>query len=128
MKCRKPHSFIVYVDESGDEGWQFTNKHGNKGSSEWLVLGAVVFRADTEASQVKCVDAARRAMRRPAHKPIHFSDLRHEHKVLYCREIAKAQMRSIAVALHKPSIAGRRAFHTKRYLYHYGSKLLLAAR
>ena len=76
------HSFIVYVDESGDEGWRFINKSGNKGSSEWLTLGAAVFRADTELSQVKCVDAARTAMGRQASKAIHFAVLKHEHKVL----------------------------------------------
>ena len=33
-------SFVVYVDESGDEGFSF-----GQGSSDWFVLSAVITRA-----------------------------------------------------------------------------------
>ncbi|HWE01892.1 MAG TPA: DUF3800 domain-containing protein [Tepidisphaeraceae bacterium] len=38
-----PESFIVYIDESGDDGFKFNT--GGSGSSEWFILSAVVIRA-----------------------------------------------------------------------------------
>ena len=35
-------SFVVYVDESGDEGFKFQPRES--GSSRWFVMSAIVFR------------------------------------------------------------------------------------
>lgn len=73
-------TFVVYIDESGDEGVKFAD-----GSSEWFVLSAVITRRATDLETVKLVDDVRQALGKPDKKPLHFRDLRHEHRLRYCR-------------------------------------------
>lgn len=48
-------SFTAYIDESGDEGFIFLP--GEKGSSRWLVLSAVVFRKSKDLEAVRVMRA-----------------------------------------------------------------------
>lgn len=47
-------TFVVFVDESGDEGFRF-----DRGSPEWFVLSAVAARTIEELPIVKLVDQVR---------------------------------------------------------------------
>jgi len=49
-------TFVVYVDESGDEGFSF-----GRGSSEWFVLSAVIIKKANELETVKLVDRIRKS-------------------------------------------------------------------
>lgn len=44
-------TFVVYIDESGDEGFAF-----DRGSSAWFVLLAVIVKKTEELATVKLVD------------------------------------------------------------------------
>jgi uncharacterized protein DUF3800 len=46
-----PCSYVVYVDEAGDEGFSFKS-----GSSEWFVLSAVLTLKAEDLETVKLVD------------------------------------------------------------------------
>ena len=46
-------SFVVYIDESGDEGFVF-NGDGS-GSSRWFVLSATVIRKVNDLQIVSCL-------------------------------------------------------------------------
>jgi Protein of unknown function (DUF3800) len=46
-------SFAAYIDESGDEG--FVYMPGEKGSSRWLVLSAIVFRKNKDLEAVRVI-------------------------------------------------------------------------
>ncbi len=94
-----PCSFVVYIDESGDEGFVF-----GSGSSEWFVLSAVVTLKDEDLQTVKLVDRVRQRLGRPEHKPLHFRDLRHEHRLPFIAEIARASLRVVTLLIHKPSL------------------------
>jgi hypothetical protein len=94
-----PPTFVVYVDESGDEGFNFSH-----GSSEWFVLSAVVTRETLDLATMRLVDAARTALGRPDKKPLHFRDLRHEHRLPFIHEVSKAALKAVSVLVHKPSI------------------------
>ena len=50
-------SFTAYIDESGDEGFVFLP--GEKGSSRWLVLSAVVFRKTKDREAVRVMREVR---------------------------------------------------------------------
>jgi hypothetical protein len=95
-------SFVVYIDESGDEGFAF-----GKGSSEWFVLSAVVTLKPEDLEIVRLVDRVRIRLKRPEHKPLHFRDLRHEHRIALVAEIASASLRVVSLLVHKPSLANR---------------------
>lgn len=94
-----PCSFVVYIDESGDEGFAF-----GSGSSEWFVLSAVVTLKAEDLQTVKLVDRVRQRLGRPEHKPLHFRDLRHEHRLPFIAEISRAPLRVVTLLVHKPSL------------------------
>jgi len=117
-------SFVVYIDESGDEGFVF-NPDGS-GSSRWFVLGAVVLRKSTELATVKLNDAVRTVLKYDAkRKPLHFVDLRHEHRVVWIDHVARAPIRVLVVAVHKPSLREPERFQQKSMLYHLATRFLL---
>ena len=56
-------SFVVYIDESGDEGFVF-NGDGS-GSSRWLVLSAAVIRKANDLRMVSCLKEVREVLGKP---------------------------------------------------------------
>src|SRR5665213_2898414 len=96
------------------------------GSSRWFVMGAVVFRKATEPQTVKLNDAVRAALNYSAgRKPLHFVDLRHEHRVVWIDHIARASVRVSAGAAHQPSLKEPETFQQKSTLYRYATRYLL---
>jgi uncharacterized protein DUF3800 len=112
-------SFVVYIDESGDEGFAF-----GKGSSEWFVLSAVVTPKARDLETVRLVDRVRSRLKRPEHKPLHFRDLRHEHRVAMVAEIASAPLRVLSLLVHKPSLTNHRNLLAPNLYFHAVSDLL----
>jgi uncharacterized protein DUF3800 len=115
-----PSSFVVYVDEAGDEGFSFAS-----GSSEWFVIAAVVTLKEEDLETVKLVDHVRHQLGRPAHKPLHFRDLRHEHRLPLIAEISRASLRVVTLLIHKPSVPEPEAFKSNNLLYFHGVNELL---
>ncbi len=115
-----PCSFVVYIDESGDEGFSFES-----GSSEWFVLSAVVTLKSEDLQTVKLVDRIRQRLGRPEHKPLHFRDLRHEHRLPLIEEISRASLRVVTLLVHKPSIAEPEIFRQNSHLYFQATHDLL---
>ena len=121
-------SFIAYIDESGDEGFQF-----GKGSSEWFVVACAVFRKSEELVQVKLVDEVRDRInqgRKPEHqippkKPLHFRDLKHEQRKFFSDRVGQASVKTIAAMIHKPSLASPETFTEENRLYNYAVRLLV---
>lgn len=113
-------TFVVYIDESGDEGFQFGN-----GSSEWFVLSAVVTRRASDLATVKLVDDVRTALGRHPKKHLHFKDIRHEHRLVYVDRIAQANLKTVTVLVHKPSLQEPEKFQERYRLYFYTTRYLL---
>lgn len=116
------HAFNVYIDESGDEGFQF--KDGNRGSSRWFVLSAAITRAETDLSTVKLVDRVRTILGKQARADLHFRCLNHGQRLPYLAEIANAPLRTVSVLVHKPSLQSD-LYSEKGLLYNYATRLLL---
>jgi hypothetical protein len=115
-------SFVVYIDESGDEGFHF-----EKGSSKWFVLSAIVTEKASDLETVKLVDKVRLIFNRePADKdPLHFRKLKHEQRLPFLGEIAKANVKAVSIMIHKPSIINVELYQERFRLYFYASRLLL---
>lgn len=113
-------SFVVYIDESGDEGFVFGN-----GSTEWFVLSGVVIRKAQDLDVVKLADRIREKLGKAPRRPLHFRDLRHEQRVPCVAEIAKTDLRTISVMVYKPSVKEAEKFQTRHRLYFYCVRLLL---
>ena len=121
MKLGK-ETFIVHIDESGCEGFSFS-----RGSSKWFVIAALVTPRCLDAGTVQLVKTFKVSCKLAAKKPLHFRDLKHDNRVELLTEMAKARnlMRSIVIAVHKPSLADPEVFKEKNRLYFYASRYLL---
>jgi len=113
-------SYVVYIDESGCEGFRFGD-----GSSSWFVLSAVVTRTHLDLETVKLVDDVRAILGKEPKKPLHFRDLKHHHRRPFAQAIAAARLRTVSVMVHKPSIAEPEKFQDGSRLYFYAVKFLL---
>jgi Protein of unknown function (DUF3800) len=117
-------SFTAYIDESGDEGFVFLP--GEKGSSRWLVLSAVVFRKAKDLEAVRVMREVRTLLGKDPKKALHFREMKHEHRVPYVRALAAAPMRTVSVLIHKPSITEPEKFQSEPFrLYRYACRLLV---
>lgn len=112
-------TFRVYIDESGDEGFQFGH-----GSSEWFVLSAIVTRRGTDLATVKLVDEVKAFLKKPKEKVLHFRDLKHEQRLPFVERIAKADLRAFAVVFHKPAIKEPEKFRERYRLYFFAVRYL----
>lgn len=117
---RHDPTFVVYIDESGDEGFRF-----GAGSSEWFVLSAVITRRAQDRETVKLVDQVRTLLGRTDKNPLHFRKLKHERRLPYVEEIAKANLRCVSVFVHKPSLQEQETFREGYRLYFYCARFLL---
>jgi len=116
--------FVVYVDESGDEGFKFLD--GERGSSRWLALSAVVVRKSNDLSLVALMKEARKILGKPDKYALHFRDLKHEMRVPYASLIGAAPIKSVSILVHKPSIKNPENFQQEPHkLYRYLTRLLL---
>lgn len=112
-------TFVVYIDESGDEGFSF-----GKGSSDWFVLSAAITRKATDLETVKLVDRVRTFLKKPEKKPLHFRDLKHEQRLPFVAEIAKADLRTVSILTYKPLLKEPEKFQERYRLYYYAARFL----
>ena len=116
--------FRVYIDESGDEGFKF--ERPGQGSSRWFVLSAIITREEYDLAVVKLVDRVRQRLNKAPRTPLHFRNLKHEHRLPYVDEISKARLRAVSVLIHKPSIQEPEKFVSEPHLlYRYATRYLL---
>ena len=55
MNSSPDYGYIAYIDEAGDPGLKTVRPLDENGASEWLVLSAVVMKAEREAKVVDWV-------------------------------------------------------------------------
>jgi hypothetical protein len=119
-----PSSFVVYVDEAGDEGFTFRPKAA--GSSDWFILTAVVTRKNCEPVLLESMRKVKAILGRDSRHPLHFRKLAHSQRIAWVREVAKLPIRTATIFIHKPSLTKPEAFTCKPYqLYRYASKMLI---
>jgi hypothetical protein len=63
------YDYIAYIDESGDDGLKAVKPCTFPGSSEWLVLSAVVIRASNESKVTAWVQDIRSGFRSKQARP-----------------------------------------------------------
>jgi len=113
-------TFVVYIDESCDEGFSF-----GRGTTNWFVLSAVVTRKAKDLETVKLVDHVRQLLGKPEKVPLHFRDLKHEQRLPLIGEIARANLRAVTVFFFKPLISQTEKFQERYRLYFYATRFLL---
>lgn len=120
-----PYGFEVFIDESGDEGFRFRQRP-QSGSSEWLVLSAVMVPLDTIPEMLDMMRELRRIFGRGPSYTLHFADLNHEQRIAWIDGISSIKkLRVASVIIHKPTLMKRALFREKDRLYFYASRFLI---
>ena len=123
MLCLVGHSYDVFIDESGDDGFVF-NDDGT-GSSRWFVLTAVMIPHVAPYGTVHLAADVRRAINLKPNATIHFSDIPHERRVRVASLIAQSPLIHSSVIINKQAITDRATFGGNFRMYYYASRLLL---
>jgi len=121
------HSFIAYIDESGDDGlsgrYKATGQRG--GSSHWLTLSASVWRYGRDLEATEWVREIRGKFPQGGQsKVLHCQNLSHQQRVAACQTLSEKPLRSLCVMAHKPSL-DRHVFAEKNQLYFYLCRYLV---
>ncbi len=118
-------SFCAYIDESGDEGFQFRTDLSVQRSSDWFVLGAFITRKQDDLDTVKIIDQVRQEFDIQPKKHVHWKKLKHPQKVRYAQILTGLHARTIGVCVHKPSLLEPEKFKERYFLYFYAVRCLL---
>ena len=124
-----PHSFIVYIDEGGDDGIRNFRTDGDGGTSPWLVIGGCIVSVENDSSIPRWRDDILSAFPSKQKRDLHFKDLKgHEQKLHVCREIAKLPVRLSVIMSNKttiPTHPRKDLFEEKNTLYWYLCRYLV---
>lgn len=120
------HSFIAYIDESGDDGLpgHYRQPGARGGASNWLTIGAVVWRQSRDLDAVRWAKEIQAQMGQKKSATLHFADMRHEQRVMAINGICRRNMRLTTVIANKPIIPPG-IYVQKNQLYHYMSRYLI---
>jgi hypothetical protein len=121
------HSFIAYVDESGDDGLSGTYRTAGHqgGSSNWFTISASLWRYSRDLEAVHWRNEIRNQLPGQASKKtLHCNDLTHQQRVMACQALAMKAMRSICVMANK-SVIPPNTYTLRNQLYFYMSRYLI---
>lgn len=119
------HSFLAFIDESGDDGLgKYREPGGKGGASTWLVISAVIFRRTYSLDAVSWRDEISLRMPDRKARTLHFAELNHSQKLLAAQVLREKPVRAISVLAAKRPIPDG-IYTEKNQLYFYMTRYLL---
>ncbi|WP_180900099.1 DUF3800 domain-containing protein [Martelella soudanensis] len=119
------HSYVAYIDESGDEGIGNFREPGKRGgASKWLILSAIVYRFQNDLEAVRWRDEIVANMPKKKTRTLHFADMNHGQKLLTVKSLSALPVRCISVIDYKPLVPDS-VFEEKNQHYFYLTRYLL---
>ncbi len=119
------HSFLAYIDESGDDGiGNFREPGARGGMSKWLIISACVFRQSFDLDAVEWRDAIASLMPEKASRDIHFSKMNHNQRIAAAQSLTERPIRAISILSDKTTIP-ERVYTNKNQLYFYLTRYLI---
>jgi len=124
------YEFIAYIDESGDPGLKRVRPIDETGSTEWLVISAVVVRRYRDHETKGWVTDLNKAAGRIHDHVIHFKDLEDTQKLIVCQGMAELPIRIFCVASNKKNMRGYRnekaeKVGAKQWFYNWVVRILI---
>jgi len=127
----KPYGYIAYIDESGDFGLRNVAPIDRRGASEWLVLSAVVIRAEAEPKIIEGLRLLRIAAKNTQGPDLHFRNLTDRQKRVVCAGLAVMDVRLFVVISNKRNLRRHKndlaaaVSKTRAWFYWWMCRLLL---
>jgi hypothetical protein len=119
------HSFVAYIDESGDDGFgNYREIGGRGGSSRWLGIAACLIRHSRELEAVSWRDEILERMPERQTRELHFAKLNHSQRIVACQILASKPVRVVSVLANKELLQADR-FGEKNFLYFYVARYLV---
>jgi len=119
------HSFVAYIDESGDDGLaNFRTPGAQGGASSWLTISACVFRQTNDLHAVKWRDAIADLMPERKKRTIHFANMNHGQRLAAIQSLAVRPVRAISIIANKHVIPAG-IYTQKNQLYFYMTRYLI---
>lgn len=114
------HSYVAYIDESGDDGLtKYREPRAHGGSSQFLTICACIIRTSYETDAVSWRDEIKVGSgSKTQGRSIHFTDLNHSQRRYACQCISGKPLRFISATAHKPSLQSE-VYQAKNRLYFY---------
>lgn len=100
------YHYVAYIDESGDDGLKAVKPMSNPGASEWLILSAVVVRADKQSDVSKWVENIKSQFKNHQRPDIHFTGLNPAKRKRACEMMAELDARYFVVVSNKKNMEG----------------------
>ena len=124
--------YIAYIDEAGDTGLRNIRTQNAPGASEWLVLSALLVRAEREAEVNQWARQIIASLDQHQVRQLHFRELPQHKKRSVCRQIASLDVRLFTLLSHKRNMQGYRNINAEKarvnktaWFYVWCTKLLL---
>ncbi len=126
----KPYHYIAFIDEAGDPGLDRVKPLDNPGSSEWLILSAVVIGVPNEQNVVPWVRDIIAKFKNYQRPDLHFSNLNPACRRVLCKEIATLPLRCFVVCSNKKNMKNysnplAEKYPNTNWFYAWLSRLLL---
>jgi hypothetical protein len=124
------YGFVAYIDESGDPGIRKVSKFGSEGSSEWLIIGCILIRAEREPQVLRWAHDARTLLDLRQRQDIHYSDLSPKRKAAICGHLATLPLRAFVLMSNKKNMEGHsnpraEKMRSQQWFYNWCVGLLL---
>lgn len=126
-----PYEYIAYIDESGDPGLATIRPLDPGGSSEWLMVSAIVVARKNERAPLVWMPEILSLMKSPQMREVHFRLLNDDQKRAACSYLAARDMRIFVIASNKRNMKGYRNPYAaqvsldKNWFYCWLTRLLL---
>lgn len=115
--------FVAFVDESGCDGFEFSN-----GSTEFLVIAAIVMRRSNLSQLEDAIGAARAEAQKPpgwAFKTFKKLKSSESQRWLLAKHFSSIRCRGVAVAIHKRGLQAASWQENQEDIYFHASKFLV---
>jgi len=96
--------YIAYIDEAGDPGLRKVKPIDINGSSEWLIISAVLIKANREREVVGWAKDLVNLCCGPQTKEFHFRKLNDQNQIAACKYLATKPVRAFATCSNKKNM------------------------
>lgn len=124
--------YYAFIDEAGDDGLKKIRLNDQPGASEWLVMSAIVIRAENYKNLPSWGRELINKLDQHQLTQLHYAKLSPEKRLICCTELAKLPIRIFTILSNKRNMEGYRNIRAEKakinrtaWFYCWVSKLLM---